>query len=258
MMFPGTAQFTVEGILSSGYQELDARWVFIPVETGFSLLSDEASRTTIGIETGDPFAPSFVSTLYRLRAVLPPGYRLYSWDRMNEAQFENFASTRTLLLFVVILIVLVAVVNVSSALVILAIERRREIAILKSLGASAEGISLAFLLTGLFAGLCGAILGVPVGLLCAINVNEIIVFIEKVVNIFARFVYTLSWSASRGDFIVVHLLDPAYYLDKIPVVIPFTSLFVITAGTLALSVLVSVYPASRAGHERPIWTLRKI
>jgi lipoprotein-releasing system permease protein len=148
------------------------------------------------------------------------------------------------------------VVNVSSALVILVIERRREIAILKSLGATAPGVSFAFLLTGLFAGLCGVALGIPLGLLCAVNVNGIISVIEKLVNIAAQFVFALEGGA--GEFIPVHLLDPAYYLDKIPVVIPFGSLFLIGALTLALSVLVSVFPASRAGSERPIHTLRKV
>jgi lipoprotein-releasing system permease protein len=253
---PSTATFTVEGVVSCGYQELDARWVFIPVETGFSILPDESSRTIIGIETADAFSREFQSTYQSIEEILPSAFYLIPWNQLNEAQFENFASTKTMLLFVMFLIVLVAVVNVSSALVILVIERRREIAILKSLGATAHGVSFAFLLTGLFSGVCGVAFGIPLGLLCAVNVNEIISFIEKLANIGARFVFTLGGGA--GEFLPVHLLDPAYYLDKIPVVIPFGSLFLIGVGTLALSVLVSVFPASRAGGERPIHTLRKL
>jgi lipoprotein-releasing system permease protein len=256
MILPSTASFTVEGVISSGYQELDARWVFIPFETGFSLLAGESSRTIIGVETLDPFSSTFRDNLRDINAILPQGYHAYSWDRINEAQFENFASTKTMLLFVMILIVLVAVVNISSALVILVIERRREIAILKSLGASSQGISLSFLLTALFAGLAGVIAGLPLGLAAAVNVNEIIAFIEKGVNKIAFFVYTFG--NTSGEFIDVHLLDPAYYLNRIPVAIGFKSLFIIVAGTLVLSVLVGAVPAFRAGKERPIHILRRL
>jgi lipoprotein-releasing system permease protein len=258
MILPQTAVFTVEGIISSGYQELDALWVFIPLETGFAILPDESSRTLIGVETRNAFSRDFFTVCQKVEQILSPPFYLVPWNQMNEAQFENFASSRTMLLFVMLLIVLVAVVNVSSALVILVIERRREIAILKSLGASSPGISFSFLLTGLFAGICGIALGIPLGLLCAINVNGIIIFIEKLVNILTRFVYTMAWGREMSGFVPVRLLDPAYYLDKIPVVLPLGSLFVIAAGTLALSVLISVFPASRAGSERPIHTLRKV
>jgi lipoprotein-releasing system permease protein len=254
---PQAAAFTVEGIISSGYQELDARWVFIPLETGFAILPEESSRTFVGVETADAFSGNFFRICQAVENILPPQFYLVPWHRLNEAQFENFASSRTMLLFVMFLIVLVAVVNVSSALVILVIERRREIAILKSLGAGSPGISLSFLLTGLFCGVCGVALGIPLGLLCAVNVNEIIIFIEKVVNITARFVYTIAWGAG-GGFVPVRFLDPAYYLEEIPVVLPFGPLFAIAAGTLALSVLLSAFPASRAGSERPIHTLRKV
>jgi lipoprotein-releasing system permease protein len=157
-----------------------------------------------------------------------------------------------------ILIVLVASVNISSALVILALERRREIAILKSLGSTAGGISFSFLLTGLYAGTAGVALGVPVGLLCAVNVNGIITFMEKVVNIAAKLLYTIGNPTGESFFTPVHLLDPAYYLEKIPVILPFGSLVFIVCGTLLLSVLASVFPSIRAGREKPIHTLRKI
>jgi lipoprotein-releasing system permease protein len=87
-------------------------------------------------------------------------------------------------------------------------------------------------------------------------VNEIIAFIEKGVNKIAFFVYTLR--NTSGEFIDVHLLDPAYYLNKIPVEIGFKSLFIIVAGTLVLAVLVGAVPALRAGKERPIHVLRRL
>ena len=187
----------------------------------------------------------------------------------NTAQYENFTSTRIMLIFVMFLIVLVASVNISSALVMLAMERRREIAILKSVGATSEGIMAAFLLTGFCAGGAGVVLGIPLGILCAVNVNQILSGIEELLNIFVHFWYNLSnmffdflemllsMDFARSEFVPVQLLDPAFYLEEIPVILPWTGIFIIAAGTLVLSVVVSALPSIKAGKEKPLDTLRK-
>ena len=254
---PRSSTFTVMGVVSSGYQELDALWVFIPLEEGARILPPASSQSFVGLSTANPFSRGFNLVRRDIERSLPPGASLYTWSEFNSAQFENFSSTKTMLMFIMFLIVMVASVNISSALIILAIERRREIAILKSLGAASGGISFSFLLTGFYAGLCGVVLGVPPGILCALNVNEIISFMEKVVNIAVKLVYSIGSPYGSADFLPVHLLDPAYYLEKIPVILPFAQLTAIVCGTLFLSVLVSVGPSIKAGREKPIHTLRK-
>ena len=268
---PRITSFTVEGILSCGYQELDSLWVFIPFDTGFSLLEGSLSTVLVGIQTEDAFGDSFLETAWRVEEQLPSGCRLRLWSQLNTTQFENFSSTRIMLIFIMFLIVLVASVNVSSALVMLAMERRREIAILKSMGATSGGIVTSFLFTGFCAGGAGVVMGIPVGILCAVNVNEILTWIEQLINIFARFWYNLKTMlmgtmgkllsdeglSAAGDFVPVQLLDPAFYLEEIPVVLPWGGIFVIAAGTLVLSVVVSALPSIRAGREKPLDTLRK-
>ena len=115
------------------------------------------------------------------------------------------------------------------------------------------------------------VMGIPVGILCAVNVNGILSWIERIVNIFARFWYNLKTScmefvgnllsdeslSAAGDFVPVQLLDPAFYLEEIPVVLPWGGIFAIAAGTLVLSVVVSALPSVRAGREKPLDTLRK-
>ena len=92
---------------------------------------------------------------------------------MNATEFENFSSTRVMLVFIMLLVVLVASVNISSAIVMLVMERRKEIAILKSCGASSSGITFSFLLTGLACGTGGVMAGLPVGLLLSVNANAL-------------------------------------------------------------------------------------
>jgi lipoprotein-releasing system permease protein len=251
---PRSASFTVAGVVSSGYQELDSFWAFVPLEAGDRVLPPASSQPFIGVTTADPFSRRLDTALAGITRVIPDGWSVYPWSDFNSSQYENFASTKTMLVFIQILIVLVASVNISSALLILAIERRREIAILKSLGATSGGISFSFLLTGLYAGLCGVVLGVPPGILCAVNVNALVALMEKAVNLGAEIVFRLGVS---GSFSRVHLLDPAYYLQEIPVVLPLAQLTVIVCGTLALSVLAAAAPSIRAGREKPIRTLSK-
>nr|MBP7479863.1 ABC transporter permease [Spirochaetaceae bacterium] len=146
-------------------------------------------------------------------------------------------------------------VNVSSALVMLVMERRKEIAILKSVGASGSGISISFLIIGTCIGGLGVILGIPLGLVCAVNVNEIIVLFEKIVNFFMYFVYSII---EKEGYKAVQVLDPEFYLAKVPVTVPFIELFLIACVTMCLSLAVSLFPAIRAGKEKPLSILRKV
>lgn len=259
-IIPRFSTFTLKAIISSGYQELDALWVFIPFKTGFRLLSSESSTSFINIRTKEPFA-SLDPLRNSLLRSLPDGFSVYTWKEMNRAQFQSFTTTRTLLLFIMMLIVFVASVNVSSALVMLVMERRREIAILKSTGASPSGITFAFLLAGFFTGFGGVVTGIPAGIFFALHINELFFWMERILNTGNNFLFALfnssGNSVSKSLPSTIHLLDPAYYLEIIPVHLQSGELYLIAVGTIVLSVLVSVLPAIRAGQEKPLDTLRK-
>ena len=252
---PKIQSFTVSAIVSSGYQELDALWVFIPLKTGFKMFDLSFVKMCVGVKTEDAFGSSLTETALRIKKNIPMNSGVSSWDKINASQYENFASTKLLLMVIMLLIVLVASVNISSALIMLVMERKKEIAILKSLGGSAGGISLAFLIVGVLCGLGGVLIGLPIGLLCAVNCNYIINLAEKALNFFSKFVYLLK---GVDSYSTIRLLDPAYYLQNIPISIPLRELFLISAGTLVLSLFASSFPAVKAGQEKPIDTLRKI
>lgn len=253
-VIPRFTRFTLTGTVSSGYQELDALWVFIPFETGWDILSPDSSNSFITVRTGDPFG-SIERTRIELLQQLPEGFRVYTWKDLNRSQFHAFTTTRTLLLFIMFLILFVAAVNISSALVMLVMERRREIAILKSVGGEPATVRFAFLLAGLFTGFCGILTGIPLGVLCALHVNELLAVLERSIN-----GVNLFWSALTGGSppSAVQLLDPAFYLERIPIIVRLPELCMVAAGTLVLSVLVSLFPAIRAGREKPLDTLRKL
>ncbi len=248
-IIPRLTTFTVSGIISCGYQEIDALWIFIPYDTGYSLMSQEASQVICGIETENPFSPKFHEVFKKIGDIVPNGVEIFKWSDMNSSEFENFASTKMLLLLIMCLIVLVASINISSALVMLVMERRREIAILKSIGASNSGITGSFILIGFAIGLGGVLVGIPIGLIISVNINGLISGLETLVNFFRQFGYQVM---NKGNFSAIHILDPAYYLESIPVSIPVKELLIIIFVTLVLCLLVSIIPAVKAGQEKPL------
>lgn len=256
----GIPKFTnvrVKAIISSGYQELDALWVFLPFEEGKNILSPEFSSSFINVYIDTPFT-NLEPIKYGIMRLVPEGFTVYSWKQLNRSQFQSFTTTRTLLLFIMLLILFIASVNVSSALVMLVMERRKEIAILKSTGAGAEGITFAFILAGFFTGLGGLIVGLPAGIFCALHINQIFIYIERMINTIASVSFMFAGGKGTGTVpLPIKLLDPAYYLEVIPVTLNYKELLVIGTGTLLLSVLVSILPAVRAGQERPLDTMRK-
>lgn len=256
---PKLARYTVSAIASSGYQELDALWIFLPLDSAFELFASNVSRIFIGITTEDAFSSKLYNSVSTVKDAVGTNFGVYTWQELNASQYDNFKTSKVLLLFIMMLIVLVATVTISAALVMLVMEHKKEIAILKSTGASIRGITTAFVIVGFLTGLCGVCIGLTLGILCAINVNAIIAFIEKVLNLFLQVVYSLQafFTGAHGTFEQIEILDPAYYLEEIPIVLPFAELLSITALTMILSIVVSIGPALKAGKEKPLETLRK-
>jgi lipoprotein-releasing system permease protein len=250
---PRVVQFTVKGIVSSGYQELDALWVFVPLEDAFECISKSSRNFAICLETDDPFSDGLSRIVSDVKIFASENSafedsRILSWKQANADRLSNFSSTEALLVIIMVMIVLVSSINISSSVVMIVMERKKEIAILKCVGASSAEISSAFIFTGTFAGLAGLCIGVPVGVIFSAEINSIVIFIEKVVNFFTS-------GFSKEKF---HLLDPAYYLQEIPVQISWNEIFVIIVCTTILSALVSVFPSLKAGNEKISDTLRKM
>lgn len=244
---PKLTIFKVGAIVSSGYQELDQFWVFIPLEAAYSYLSLESASYHILVETEDPYSPELVRIQRDVQRYFGHYANVYRWEQIHTGEFENFSSTKVMLVTIMMLIVLVASVNISSAIVMLVMERRKEIAILKSVGATPGGITFSFVIAGFACCFGGVLIGLPIGLLFSVKSNEIIRGIESFLNFFT----TIFHGAE------IRLMDPAYYLAEIPIDIPFNQIFIIIFLTFVLSIIVSIIPARKAGKEKPLELFRK-
>jgi len=171
--------------------------------------------------------------------------------------YKTFETTKNLLLFIMILIVLVASVNISSALVMLVIEKNHEIAILKSTGASPAGITRAFVATGFVIGAVGTAGGMGLGLLAAVNINAVIAGLQWLINAVVALWQLVLSPFVHESAIHVTLLSTSYYLDRIPIRLDWQDLGVIAFLSIFLSTVAAWFPARRAGAIRPIEVMRR-
>jgi lipoprotein-releasing system permease protein len=217
-------------------------------------MTRETSRQIIGIKVDDPFGP-LDTYAAGLLWNLPQGFRLYRWSDLEYAQYMSFATTRYLLIFIMALIICVAAVNIFSSLVMIQIEKREEIAILKSLGMSGREISSVFLLLGFIVGCAGTFLGVAAGLTISLSINEIIAGVEACVNAGFDFGRRLFFAAAEGERI--QIFNPQFYLEYIPIHINLKELALAAGFSLLVALLAAWMPSRGAGKIRPLEVLRK-
>ena len=242
---PRVTAFTVKGIISSGYRELDSLWCIMSLEAGKQIMPD-SSTSFLMLKIDDPYteAESMANTLYN---ILDSDFGVYTWKTLQRSQYSSYESTRQLLLFIMALIVLVASVNVSSATSMLVIERQRDIAVLKASGAGPSFTSAVFLWGAFLTGLAGSVLGIAAGLAIGCSVNSLIRALERALTFFSRIFH--------GGPVLI--LDSGYYLETIPIIVNWKMVFIIALLTILASVLASWLPARRAGKLKPIEILRK-
>jgi lipoprotein-releasing system permease protein len=251
---PKVSVFRVRGIVSAGYRELDALWAFVSLRAGSRIFSEGSSRALIGIKVAKPYGDLEPARL-EASSALEGDWSVLTWPEAELNVYKSFSTTKALLLLVMAVAVAVAAINVSSALVMLVLERRRDIAILKSSGASPPFISRVFILAGLGVGACGTMLGIGFGSLVAWRINDLIALAEAAVNAASR-----AWAALSGASApraALRLLDPAYYLERVPVRIDLGELALVAAASLLLSLAASLVPARRASRLPPLEIFRK-
>jgi lipoprotein-releasing system permease protein len=256
---PKVTSFTVRGVFSSGYQDLDKLWVYIPLASGRRILSGNGTNEFIGVKVEDPYG-RLQHQVADLRRQLPPGARVYTWYQLEKANYKSFQTTKALLMFIMAMIVVVAAFNISSSLVMVVLEKSQEIAILKAMGAHPAEIRRTFLITGFSTGLAGAVVGLLLGLLIALNINELIAGMEKFLNTLLLLISRLSLPVfdSKQPLPEITIFNSAFYLEKIPIRLELGELFGVTALTLLLATLAAYLPARRAGRIRPLEILRRV
>ena len=160
-----------------------------------------------------------------------------SWMDLDRNLVKALALEKKMMSLILALIIIVACFNISGSLIMMVMEKTRDIGVLKAIGANWRGISLVFLSQGIIVGICGAFLGNVCGVFIAERVNEIIGLIEKVTGL-------------------IMFPNDVYYFSKIPVVINNSDVLFITGFAIVLSIFSGIYPAFKASRMDPVEAIR--
>jgi len=223
---PTVRKFRVKGIFQSGIYQYDMATAYIDINDARDLLGISDSVTNIDIELKDIFSAGETASV--LSGSLQ-NMRVRTWEEMNKHLFAALKLEKIAMFSILLLIVIVAVFNVANTLIMMVIEKRGDVAILKSVGASSREIMRIFMIEGLLTGFIGTFAGSGLGLF-------------------------LSFLLEKYE--IVKLDDTVFYTSKIPVDVEPLTVALIIVSSLALSFLSTLYPSKYASKLNPAEVLR--
>jgi lipoprotein-releasing system permease protein len=234
-LVPRIKRFLVVGVFDSGFYEYDSTLVFLSLKDCQAFLNMGDLVTGIEIRLLDIYQAERVAGAITAKLGYP--YWVRTWMDMNKNLFSALKLEKRVMAIILSLIVLVAAFNIITTLIMVVMEKHRDIAILKSMGASSRGVMKIFVFQGLTIGFIGTSLGCAVGLAIALHLSQISLFVERI----------FGFKILPGD---------VYYLSELPSRVNYGDVLLIALGTLLISFISTVYPSWRASKLDPAETLR--
>jgi len=226
-MLPKVKKFRVAAIFEVGMFEYDLNLVLTDIRSAQEFFGMKKDITGIELRLSDIYKAPIVRERIQKRL----GFPLYArdWMQMNRNLFSALKLEKFAMFIILILIILVASFNIVSTLIMNVIEKKREIAILKAMGATDKGIMYIFVLQGLLIGILGTIIGVTGG-------------------------YLLNYILNTYQ--IIKLPPDVYYLSHLPVKMKLFDFIVVSLSAITISFLATIYPAWQAAKLNPVEPLR--
>ncbi len=185
-------------------------------------------------------------------------FYILTWVDMNRVLFEALQNEKVGIGFVVMLIIVSGAFNIIGSLVMTVMEKRKEIGILRALGAIPSDITKIFVIDGFYIGILGSAIGVFVGFFLTLNIEKIFSLFESIVNGIKNLIYVLYLMPKNVSPLPRFeiLSDSIYYLEGVPVEIHFWDVFIISILSIFISIIAAYYPAKKASLTKPIDTIR--
>jgi lipoprotein-releasing system permease protein len=226
-MVPKMRRFTVAGTVEIGMYEYDASIAYLGLNVAREFADLPAGVTGLEVKLDDPFDAKRVGAA--ISRILGFPFWIRDWMDMNRNLFAALQLEKLALFVIVTIIVLVAAFAIIGHLVLLVAEKRKEIGVLKAIGASGPSITLVFFCVGMLISVAGTVAGSVVGL-------------------------ALIWI--QNTYKIIRLAGDVYQIDHLPMKLSSLDFVLIVGATLLLSFLATVLPARRAGALSPVDVLR--
>lgn len=232
---PRVKSYPITAIFEIGMSEYDATFVFMPLTEAQGYFNMDGRATGIEVYVADPDRVGQMVPIIEDAADRPAF--VTDWRQRNQTFFSALEVERNVMFIILTLIVLVAALNIISGLIMLVKDKGRDIAILRTMGATRNSIMRIFLITGASIGFVGTLAGFFLGLIVCWNIESIRQFV--------------SWLTST------QLFDPTlYFLSKLPAEIDNGETVTVLLMALGLSLVATLYPAWRAARLDPVEALR--
>ena len=233
-MMPRMRALQVVGIIDSGHYEYDSTLTIMHWRDTATLLR-MSDPTGLRVKVDDMQRAPEIAV--KLAQVVPQALWVSDWSRSNRNWFAAVQTEKKMMFIILTLIIAVAAFNLVSTLVMTVTDKQADIAILRTMGASAGLVQRIFLVQGLAIGLLGSLSGVVFGLLIALNIDVIVPFIEAL-------------------FRVQFLPRDIYFISQLPSDVRFDDVLTVGVMAFVLSILATIYPSRRAAQVKPAEALR--
>lgn len=233
---PSIESFKVVAVFQTGMQIYDLGYVFLPLEAAQTLFQKPGAATQIEVFVKDPDNDSAIKQAIADDFPNVP-LNIGDWRHANDALFAAVVVEGNVMFLILTLIIVVAAFNVISSLIMMVKDKAKDIAILRTMGASSGAVMRIFLMCGASVGVLGTLIGFGLGVVfCA--------YIEPI----RQFVQTMTGTK---------LFDPTvYYLKSLPAKLDWHQVMEVIIMSFVLSLLATIYPSWRAANIDPIETLR--
>jgi lipoprotein-releasing system permease protein len=233
---PRVRAYQVVALFEVGMHEYDSSFVFLPMAAAQTFFQTGDAATQIEVFVQDPTAVRGVTRA--IRAALPETpLRILDWQDSNSSFFAAVQVERNVMFLILTLIILVAAFNIVSSLIMLVKDKGRDIAILRTMGATRGAILRIFLLCGASVGVAGTLIGFGLGMAFVANIEAIR--------------QAIQWLSGT------ELFSPeVYFLSRLPAVVDWREVAQVVAMGLGLSLLATIYPSWRAAKTDPVEALR--
>lgn len=233
-VFPRSKRLLITGLFEVGAQP-DGYQAFVSLASGQKLMGQSGSVDGLQVRTTDLFAaPRIMQTIEK---DLDGGFSVSDWSTSQGSLFAAVKMEKLMVSLLLLSVVAVAAFNIISTLVMSVAEKRRDIAVLRTMGARAGGIMVIFMAHGIFLALVGITIGAALGIVLGLNAARVTSFIETIFG--------------------AKLFDPTvYFISELPADLQWPDVFAVVIASLILSVLATLYPAWRASQVAPAEVLR--
>jgi len=232
-MRPGNQVYlTVSGISQAKMSDFDNLYAFVDIDTA-KMLTGRKEVDAIHVRLSDAFLAEKIAGMIQGKL----SYRAETWYESQEAFFEALKQEKVAMFIILVFIVLVAAFNITSTLIMIVMEKQRDIGILRTLGSSSGSILSIFILEGLLIGMSGTLIGLVFGIALSYYINPV--------------AEAVAWALGVDLF-----NSTIYYFDGIPVAIVFSDIVWITISAVILTLVSTLYPAWSATRLNPVDALR--